>query len=400
MPMPSRPFLDIRTVAEIIAKESGIRLVLGDIFLRIETLWKEKNRPENPAYSELSPLKFRALHAGSYELVDMRAPADMKKKEFQIIGDKIKQLLTVTVENNERTFLFCSRKGLYPLTVCSDCGTIVTCKNCDAPVVLYGKRNPDNKSKNLFVCHHCGERRDAHELCKKCNGWRLLPLGIGIENAVEEIVKLFPNTTLIIMDKDHVTTHKQAIKARDLFYNIPGAICIGTEMALPYLKDKIENTGIISLDSFFSIPDFRINEKIFHILLSLRALAEKKMIVQTRQENTKIFDHALRGNLIDFYRDEIEDRKQIGYPPFVTYIKITLEGDKVAVKKQMADIGELLKPYELSVFEAFNPGAKSKYAMHGLLSLPRGKWVDSELLAKLRALPPQCSIKIDPDTLL
>ncbi len=205
---------------------------------------------------------------------------------------------------------------------------------------------------------------------------------------------------MIIMDKDHIKTHKQAIKTRDIFYNTPGAICIGTEMALPYLSGKIENTGIISLDSFFSIPDFRINEKIFHILLSLRVLAEKKMIVQTREENTKIFDHALRGNLIDFYRDEIEDRKQIGYPPFVTYIKITLEGDKVTVKNQMTDIGELLKPYELSVFEAFNPGAKSKFMMHGLISLPRGKWVDGELLAKLRALPPQCAIKIDPDTLL
>jgi len=36
---------------------------------------------------------------------------------------------------------------------------------------------------------------------------------------------------------------------------------LGTEMALSYLREKIGNAGIISLDSFFSIPDFRINEK-------------------------------------------------------------------------------------------------------------------------------------------
>ncbi len=401
--MQSRPFLDIRNAAEIYAKEAGIRLVLGDIFLRVETLWKVKNKEENPAYSELAPLKFRSLTTNSYELVDMRSPANMKKKDFTILGDALKNLLSSAIENNENTFLFCGRKGLYPMTVCSDCGTVVVCKNCNAPVVLYGKLNTENKkpvSKNLFVCHHCGERRDAHELCSVCKGWRLLPLGIGIENVAEELRSLFPDTTLFIMDKDHVSTHKQAVKIRDAFYSTVGAICLGTEMALPYLNQKIENTAVVSLDSFFSIPDFRINEKIFHILLAMRALSEKQILVQTRKTDTKIFDHALRGNLIDFYRDEIEDRKSIGYPPFTTYIKISLEGEKTTVKKQMTELAEILKPYELNVFDAFNPGARSKFTMHGLIALSRGEWVDKVLLEKLRGLAPNCSIKIDPDTLL
>lgn len=175
---------------------------------------------------------------------------------------------------------------------------------------------------------------------------------------------------------------------------------IGTEMALSYLNEDIENIAVVSIDSYFSIPDFQINEKIFHILLTLREKSQKNLIFQTRQENPKIFDYALRGNLMDFYRDEIEERKEIGFPPFTTYIKISLEGEKTHIKKEMEKTVEYLKPFEMLVFDAFNPGSKSKYTVHGLISLPHGKWVDKNLLDKLRGLPPSFMIRIDPITLL
>lgn len=397
--MQVRPFLDIRFVAETIAKESGIRLVLGDIFLRIETLWEEKNNNLTP----FSPLKFRSLSPATCELLNTRTPQDMKKKEFLIISEKLKDLLLKSKENNEHTFLFCGRKGMYPITVCSDCGTVVVCKNCNAPVVLYGKPRESKTvtaKNNLFVCHHCGERRDAQELCVHCGGWRLSPLGIGIEKVIEEVKNLIKDSKVLIMDKDHVKNHKQAVKIRDDFYNTPGAVLVGTEMALSYLNQKIENSAIVSIDSYFSIPDFQINEKIFHIILSLRTISSQNMLIQTRQENTKIFEYALRGNFVDFYRDEIEDRKSIGYPPFNTFIKITLEGEKNTIKKQMEETAEFLKPYELSIFDAWNPGRDKKYTVHGLVSLKRGDWIDKNLLQKLKMLPPNFTVKIDPNTLL
>lgn len=406
--MQVRPFIDIRQVAEAITKQLNIRLILGDALLRIETLWELKNDnplEKNPFYSELLPLKFRSLTTATCELVNMKAPQDMKKIEFTIFSENLKNIITEAKENNESTFLFCGRKGMYPVTLCSDCGTVVVCKNCKSPVVLYGKRetntNKSNHGKgNLFVCNHCGERRDAQELCIHCGGWRLNPLGIGIERVAEEINTLFPDIKLFIMDKDHISTHKQAVKERDLFYSTPGSIMLGTEMALTYLNKNVENTGVVSLDSYFSIPDFMINEKIFHILLNLRAISEKNCLVQTRQDNTKIFDYALKGNLLDFYRDEILDRKSIGYPPFTTYIKISIEGEKKSVKKQMDEITLVMKPFDLMVFDAFTPGSKQKFTVHGLLTLEKGKWVDKTLLEKLRSLPQNCLVRIDPVTLL
>ncbi|MDQ5949381.1 MAG: hypothetical protein QG589_507, partial [Patescibacteria group bacterium] len=337
--MQVRPFIDIRTSATYIAKEMNRRLVFGDTLLRTETLWEHKNG----TYAELSPLKFRSLTTATCTLVPLRQPEDQVKKKFALFSTELMHTLEHAKEHNEHVFLFCGRKGLYPHTVCSDCGTVVTCKNCNAPVVLYSKKKGDVMD-NLFVCHHCGERRNAQELCVHCGGWRLQTLGIGIDAVVKEIETLFPQIHIYAMDKERVTTHPQAVKIRDTFYAHPGSVMVGTEMALPYLNQKIAHTAVVSLDSFFSIPDFRIHEKIFHILLHLRSVSEKQMLVQTRQVNTKIFDYALRGNLADFYRDEIDERKQVGYPPFVTYIKLTIEGEKQTVKKQMTEIATALHP--------------------------------------------------------
>lgn len=394
----SRPFIDLRHFAEIFAKESRVRLILGDILLRVETIWQKNNAEEN--YSELSPLKFRSLSSAKAEVVNMKSPQDMKKKEFMILCDKLKTLLKKNKEDSEHAFLFCGRKGLYPQTICSDCGTVVVCNNCKAPVVLYGKKNMSGKSKNLFVCHHCGERREADELCKVCNGWRLNPFGIGLERVKEEIETILSDPKIIIMDKDHIKNHKQAVKSRETFYGTPGSIMLGTEMALSYLNQKIENIAVVSVDSYFSIPDYQINEKIFHIILELRSRTQKNILIQTRQENTKIFDYALKGNLTDFYRDEIEERKQIGYPPFVTYIKISLEGEKNTVKEKMERVSKYIKPFELQIYDAWNPGSSKSHTIHGLVGIPKKEWVNKELLDKLRGLPPEFTVKIDPSTLL
>ncbi len=394
--MQTRPFLDIRTVVEILAKEMKVRLVLGDIFLRTETLWEEKKGK----YASLSPLKFRSLTSATCEIVDMKTPQDMKKKEFALFSDKLKNLLQKNIENNEHSFLFCARKGLYPMTVCSDCGTMVSCTNCNQPVVLHTRKDLNGQSKNLFVCNHCGERSDSEVMCKHCNGWRLNPMGIGIDRVVEEIERMFPNSKIFIFDKDHITTHKKAEKVRDAFYNTPGAICVGTEMALSYLNQKIENTAVVSLDAYFSIPDFQITEKVFHILLEMRSLSVREFLVQTRQENIKTFEYATRGNLMDFYRDEIEERKSMGYPPFNTYIKLSLEGDKTTVRKEMEKTKDIFLPYKIQIFDAFTPGSKNKHTVNGLLYLPKEKWPDHELLQKLRSLPSQFGIRIDPASLL
>jgi primosomal protein N' len=171
-------------------------------------------------------------------------------------------------------------------------------------------------------------------------------------------------------------------------------------MILQYLHEKIENSAIISLDSLFALPDFRIQEKILYMLIRIRSLTTKNFIVQTRKSDEKVFKYGLSGNMSDFYREEISERKKFNYPPFSNLIKITLEGKKDDIIKEMENVQNILDPYEVEVFPAFTQTVRGNQVLHGLIRLPHGKWPDKNLIEKIRSLSPAVMVKVDPETLL
>jgi len=288
-----------------------------------------------------------------------------------------------------------ARRGLFPSTVCGDCGTLVKCNACGAPTVLHKA-----STENFFLCHRCGEHRSAMEKCVNCQSWRLSTFGIGIEGVEEELKTKFPNLKIFKVDSDSASTHKKAMDTMAKFYTSPGSVLLGTEMALLYLKEIIANTAVVSIDSFFSIPDFRVNEKVMNILLKIRSSTSRNFLVQTRDIEQEILKYATQGNLADFYRDEIKEREMLFYPPFSTPIKITLQGDKRAVLAGMEQLQKDMQPYEVDIFPAFIPIQRGKFSMHGLIKIKTNEWVDEILLNKLRSLSPQYTVNIDPESLL
>ncbi len=393
--LPQAPFLDMRVYAEYLTKRRGQRFVLGDTLLRTETLW----RYGNLEFTEYMPLKYRSLTSAASSLIDMRqVQAGDSQGEFRVFSDQLLKLLDRTWHHNEQSFLFASRRGLAPVTVCGDCGTTVLCSECQTPVVLHEHKSDDQK--NTFRCHKCGRWRSAHETCRECGGWRLKALGIGVEGVKAEIQRRYPDRQLFIIDKDHTRTPKQARTEIEKFYQAPGSVLLGTEMAEQYLREPVENIAVVSLDSLFSIPDFRINEKIINILTDLRSLAQKEFLVQSRNAAQPILQHGLSGNLIDFYREEIAIRKQFAYPPFTVLIKITRQGQEKTVERDMSWLRDQLGAENLSLYPASPPRVKGKFVVHALLQVPRESWIDPELLAFLRSLPPQFVIRVDPESIL
>ena len=392
--IPSRPYFDIRYFLERYAEASGAQLFLGDTLLRIETLWRE----EEGEVSRGTPFKFRSLSTSKETLVDMRA-YKAGENGFKIISPEVEGLIKDTKANNDRLFILTSRRGVAPTTLCADCQNIVMCENCSSPVVLHSKKK-GGEEKNYFLCHRCGEGRSADEVCKTCGSWKLATVGIGIELVEEKIRQRFPDIRVFRLDSDTVKTEKELSGTLASFYAAPGSILIGTEMALLYLYEKVENSAIISIDSLFSIPDFRIHEKILYTLLKMRHLTSRSFVLQTRNPEEKVLEYALKGNLIDFYRNEIASRKSLAYPPFSVLIKITLEGERDAIAKEMQAMKEMFEPFALDVFPAFTETVKGKALLHSLIRIERGKWPDADLLAKLSVLPPYVMIKVDPESLL
>ena len=394
--LQTRPYIDIRYFTEKFAEKNKMRIIFGDLLLRTETIYRYKTTE----LVEVAPLKFRSLSTSTQEMMDMKEIKKLdengiEKAEFKIISPKLERLLRENVENNEHAFIFVGRRGLSPSTVCADCGTIVACNSCSAHIVLH-----KSSVENFFLCHKCGERRSALEKCKNCGGWHLTTLGIGAEMVEQEIQDMFPDQKIFKINTDTTPTHKKALLEIEKFYSAPQGILVGTEMALLYLSEKISNSAVVSIDSFFSVPDFRINEKVLNILLKIRSVTDKNFLIQTRDTKQKIFDYAIRGNLVDFYKEELDDRKTLNYPPFSILIKVNIIGTKAEVMEAVEKLQKSIEPYEIDIFPAFIPQSKGKYSVNGVVKIKKEDWPNEKLLGVFKALPQNYTVNVDPESLL
>jgi primosomal protein N' (replication factor Y) len=370
----------------------------GDIFLRIETL---KRHDQGEVQALMRP-KMRLVSTGKSTIVDMRNIGEQPATGRVAIYSPE---LVDTIEENRRSgthlFIMAVRKGYAPMTVCGDCGTVLHCERCSAPMVLHGKKNLELEDPNrIYLCHSCGAERDAEVTCSHCGGWRMVPIGIGISQAHEAITKSFPDLPVFRIDGDNISSHKEAIECASSFYETPGSVLLGTEMALPYLTQSIEHIAVLSVNSLLTIPDFRVAERIFRLLLWLRSKAERSIILQTRDTSISFFGQALSGNIAEFYREEIDVRKRFHYPPFTIFVRITFEGPRSEGKALMEEVERIFSIYHPVTFPAFISRIKGKDRMHALIAIPKEKWPDKEVVTLLRSLPQELEVRVDPESIV
>ncbi len=406
-----RPLIDMRIFAEQYAHLTGSTLILGAPILRAET----QKRIKEGTIEEFERIAVHTEKHITTAIIDPRIEERAIKEEtgkriVQMLTNEVRALIQTAREKNQNVVLISARKGLAPITVCGDCGTVVRCTTCDNPLVIHHIKSREKATTHttvkktgarIFTCHTCGFVRvpedDEHETCHSCGGWRLGALGIGTERIQEEVKKFFPNTPHVIFDGEHITTRAQAKKCIAQFEEHPHSILIGTPMAVPYLTSA-DHIVIISLDSLFAIPDFRINENIFALVLTLREKATSSLLVQTRADDTTLYIQALAGDLLTFSENELALRKAFSYPPYSTIIKIILRGTKEEFPEKIALLKTFLAPFEIITPNTVSKEPKNTYRTHAILKLTT--WPDEKLITKLRALPPEFTIDVNPDHLL
>lgn len=391
-----RPLIDLRKVAEVFAETHGTKIIYGDSLLSVETMWRF-NQGE---LTEISPLQLRLTHKAQHIIVDQRTvpeslSSNTKHDHTRALNKDALALIAHAREQKQRVFIFANRKGVAPTTYCSDCGAQVVCHTCASPVVLY-----ERGQGNSFICHKCGSMRSAKETCVRCGSWNLGAYGIGADKIHKEILSAIPEAKILQIDSEHTKTRKDVIKTVENFYSNPGTILIGTDLALHYLHEPFEHTIFPSVDSMFSIPDFKTHEKIMSTLGQLSALTQNFILIQTRMADNQIFTYIQSGNISEFYREEINERKRWGYPPFFVFIKTTIAGSKNQAQNIFGPIKELLAPYESDIFTSSILDTKGRPLTHLLIRVPKDKWPDAKVVTLLKTLPPECAIKINPDQIM
>lgn len=388
----TRPYLDARFFAEQYARFENIRFILADSLLRVETY----HLREKGIYDELLPTRHRVPREIHEVLIDMREydGPNPRGEKIEVLSPTLRTTIERSIPKKEPVLVLASRRGVAPETICGDCREVVMCDQCSSPLVLHG-----SGSSAVFLCHKCGSSYSSERRCVRCGSWKLYPFGIGIEKVYNEIERTFPQARLSRFDSDTLKTPK-AIRDTLKAFEVEGGILVATEMILPYLTFTVPHVAIATIDNLFTLPDFRINEKIVRLLFAFKESAEKSFLIQTRKPGEKLFDYILRGSMLPFYRGELGDRERLGYPPFTTIIRITRSGKEKEVREEMERLGEILLAWDPIQTPAFVSREKNEYRLHIFLKLPRGTWPEEKLHAILESLPSTYTVQVDPEGML
>lgn len=405
-----RPIIDCRHLAERYAEALGCPIYLGDLALRADTV----HRYRSHEIMEHRNLRLRSLSDAECEVVEVAKAADegpaktaeeIAAKEARAAARRgpfsaqMSAMLEEARERGERTFLFVGRKGLAPLLTCDDCGHTVSCETCDRPLALYGAKG----AKEAQVrCRTCGTARPADDKCPSCGGWRLKGLGFGTETVAAAIAAREPDAQVFVVDAESTPTAAAARKAVEKWYATPGGILVGTEMAANLARDEFECLGVVSVDALLAVPEYRMRERVLSVLLHLRSHAKRRVLIQTRLKGESLYQHAARGTLADFYREELDERREYGFPPFGLLVRATVGGKTPAeaVRHAKAMLAALLPGREPSVYAGREPLGKGVYPAHALWKLPRDPWPDPEVVRALKTLPMNVSVEVDTDAIL
>ena len=310
-----------RDLAVMRAKESGAVALLGSATPSIQSYYNvEKNKFRLLTLTE----RVQKRPMPKIHIVDLR---DQKgwKGVAQYITPQLHQAMKHALSRGEQVLLFLNRRGYANFPVCRACGDNLSCKNCDISLTLH-------KKSNAFRCHFCGYSRAAAQDCPTCGSHQIHTMGIGTEKVEAGVRQLFPQASVVRMDRDTTQRKGAMIKMLKGLKERTIDVLIGTQMvAKGHDFPNITVVGIVCADLSLSFPDFRAGERTYQLLAQVAGRAGRgdtpgQVILQTYSPEHFSIMTAKAQDYMAFYDHEIGFRKALRYPPYSRLIQMRIAG--------------------------------------------------------------------------
>jgi primosomal protein N' (replication factor Y) len=228
------------------------------------------------------------------------------------------------LERGEQAILFQNRRGYAPMLECKSCGWVPHCQNCDVSLTLH-------RQMNQLVCHYCGAVYQVPVECPNCGDVHLQSRGYGTEKIEADVRDIFPEARVSRMDLDTTRTRNAYERLISDFASGRTNLLIGTQMISKGLDfDKVSVVGILNADTMLNYPDFRAYEHAFMMMAQVSGRAGRKghrglVVLQTRQPQSPVIQHVVRGDYPALYRMLCAERQQFRYPPYYRLINVYLK---------------------------------------------------------------------------
>lgn len=335
------------------AKNNNAIVILGSATPSLETY----ARSIKGLYT-LVELKHR-VNTNNLPLVEI---VDMSKEKHRgsIFSSRLITEVNKRLEEHEQIILLLNRRGYSSFITCSNCGYTAKCPHCDITLTYH-------KTSNTLRCHYCGYADKMNDVCPSCGERAIKTLGTGTEKVEEEIKKVF-NARVVRMDLDTTSKKGSHEKIITAFKNHEYDILLGTQMIAKGLDfSNVTLVGVINADTSLMIPNYRSNEYTFQLLMqtagrSGRGEKNGSVIIQTFNPEHYAITLASKHDYIDFFKQEMEVRRKLSYPPYYyliyikvigkDYNKISVESNKIAsILTRELKNSKILGPTTCSVFK-------------------------------------------------
>lgn len=270
------------------------------------------------------------------EVVDMRE--ELKEGNRSIFSRSLQQKLSDVIASSQQAILFLNRRGRATYVFCRMCGYVLRCSRCDLPMTLH--LDPDGSQSEVLLCHTCNSRRRSPKTCPQCGSSHIRQYGAGTEKVESEVQAMFPQARTLRWDAE--TTRQKGAHEIILshFVNHRADVLIGTQMLAKGLDlPLVTLVGVVLADVGLNFPDYRAPERTFQLLTQVAGRAGRsplggQVVIQTFQPQAYPIQAASRHDYAGFYEQELEKRRQTGYPPFARLVRFEVRSPKAELAEE------------------------------------------------------------------
>ncbi len=216
--------------------------------------------------------------------------------------------------------LFINRRGSGRFVLCRACGFVPECPRCSVALTAH-------RSESLLRCHWCDFQSAVPETCATCGAGPVREFGAGTQRVADEVAQLFPEAVVVRMDSDTTTRVGDHARLLERFAT-DGDVLVGTQMVAKGLDfPTVTLVGAVAADVDLHVADYRAAERTFALLTQVCGRSGRarpgEAIVQTYAPEHPAITFAARHDYDGFARDELADRRALGWPP---YARLALVG--------------------------------------------------------------------------
>lgn len=314
------PFYNGRDTAVVRANFAGATIVLGSATPALETF----HNAEIGKYEYLSlPNRIGNRPLAKAEIVDMRQVFKQIGKDAAFSNNLV-EAIEETHLKGEQSIILLNRRGFSQFVLCRSCGETIRCRNCDITLTFH-------RREARLICHYCNHREKVPHNCPQCKSHFLYFMGEGTEQIEDMLKRKFSHLRIARIDRDTTARRKEMEKILEQFSDGEIDMLVGTQMlAKGHDFHNVTLVGVISVDAGLALPDFRSAERTFQLLTQVagragRGSLQGRVLIQTYYPEHYALRHAQTQNYEAFYKEEIEFRRKLAYPPFVALASVLIK---------------------------------------------------------------------------